>query len=113
MTIPHKTAVVWPLTSYLTNYPSKTNKMWDTAGEARINSEARNFFRVLHMDPPARIYLPPFCADTRYDLKDLLGAMDDMDGEKVRELIAQSAGTVVYTNCTSAEELGPPPQLVS
>ena len=26
---PHKTLVVRPLTSYLTNYPSKVNKAWE------------------------------------------------------------------------------------
>ena len=34
----HKTAAIQPLTSHLTNHPSKTNKMWDTAVETRTNS---------------------------------------------------------------------------
>ena len=34
---PHRTTAVQPLTSHLKNHPSKMNKIWDTAREARVN----------------------------------------------------------------------------
>ena len=39
---------------------------------------------------PARTYIQKLCADTGYNLEDLLGAMDDRDGwrERVREIRA-------------------------
>ena len=41
---------------------------------------------------PARTYIHPFCADTRYSTEDLAEAMDDMEGwrERVRDIRADS-----------------------
>ena len=41
---------------------------------------------------PARTDIQQFCADTRWSLEDLLGAMDDKDGwwERIREIRASS-----------------------
>ena len=55
---PHKTVVVWPLTSHLTNHHSKTNKTWwvqlEKYGQMQKRGSFMNSYRWIHQRRPTR-----------------------------------------------------------
>ena len=51
--------------------------MWDTAGEARMNSCDVLLWTPAHR--PMRTFIQQFCMDTECSLEDMLEGMDDRD----------------------------------
>ena len=81
---------VWPLTSHLTNHPSKMNKTWLWWCGHFWRCKDRLISNVLFLTPAqghpsvgwlAKTYLHQLCVDTGCSLEDLPGAMDDRDRE--------------------------------
>ena len=83
----YKTVAVPPLSSHLTNHPSKTNK---TCWRSKVKLIRDVLLWTLthgwaSVNRPAKTYLHHLCVDTGCSLEDLLRAMDDKDGEGRRE----------------------------
>ena len=96
---PHKTASVRPLTSHLTNYPSKTNKTrcWRNKDEL-IND-------VLQWTPTyghtsvgrtAKRYIYQLCADTGCNLEDLPREINDGNWWRERERESEKSVLLVW-----------------
>ena len=68
---PHKTAVVWLLTSHFKNYPSKMNKTCRTLLEKQGQTHDVLLWTHGHINVgwPGRTYLHQLCANTWYSLK--------------------------------------------
>ena len=80
----HKTAVVWPFASHLTNH---SNKMKKICGEQLERVERTPLQRLARVSQPVIINLHQLCEDKGGSLKDLQRAIDNVDreGETVRD----------------------------
>ena len=90
----HKTAAVWPPTSYHTNHSSKTNKAYEVQLEKQGGTHKRRSLigsytlLALHQ---RLIY--KLCADTGYSLDDLPGVLDDRDRRRERKRERERGGS--------------------
>ena len=75
---PHKTAVIWPLTSHLKNYPNKMNKICGTL----LRKQGQTHKQSSSMDSYTWHFM-----DIGYSLEDLPGMVDERDrwGEREQE----------------------------
>ena len=78
----NEVTTVRPLTSHLTNHPSKTKSLDELINDVLLRTPTHGRASI---GRAARTYLHQLCADTGCSLEDLPGAMDERDGWRERE----------------------------
>ena len=80
---PHKTVIVQPPATHLTNHLSEMRKTCEALLGKLIRADKRRFWTPTHghtsFGRPAGTYIHQLCVDTGYSLNDLSGAMYDRD----------------------------------